>query len=641
MKSELKKRPLKDLAETYRKDLRVNPEYQRGTKWNLPQKQSLIDSLLRGYDLPLFYVHLLERKNKFTGGVETTVWLVDGQQRLAAITDFLHNDFGLPDPEKEAPGTVVPSLQEAPPSWHGKTFEELSPEDQQRLLARELQVVEMYEESPNEVRDLFIRLQAGTPLTAQEKRDAWPGDFTTFVIRHAGKPNHPESNPKPFFRLVARGKSRMLSVDDGEHYIDGLADTRKFFAGLAMTIMVRDRLGEDFVDLKGKTINEFYKENLELPADDPAAARVLRTLDRVASLPGFADLLTKKPMSFQMAFHFALLVDSLNSGDYVPVWRDDIVKAFQHFQEDLVKARHHFKTTGEPLPHYTRFLVPLGGSGSDTADVIRRRHVFFLEQVYPDIRIKPLDGNRVFGALEKELIWSRDGRKCKNPNCGRLLPFSEAHIHHIVEHSAGGPTTLGNAILVCPECHADRKQMQVLAPVFQEHLRNLSTKAQSAATSTAPSTPSQAAANPTLNGPSQSQPHDPPPCHQLDPDAPGSLAHTKILEGRFGDENVSNWRTLIHSAIRTAKKKAIPFETIRAISNVREGQVKDTSFQRVEGTHYWVQGMDADNAWKETLTLAKLAGLEVMVRFHWRDKDGAAHPKEEGVLHWVPPALPL
>jgi hypothetical protein len=56
MKSELKKRTLKEVSETYRKNLRVNPGYQRGTKWSLPQKQSLTDSLRRGYNLPLFYV---------------------------------------------------------------------------------------------------------------------------------------------------------------------------------------------------------------------------------------------------------------------------------------------------------------------------------------------------------------------------------------------------------------------------------------------------------------------------------------------------------------------------------------------------------------------------------------------------------
>ena len=129
----------------------------------------------------------------------------------------------------------------------------------------------MTEEAPNEVRDLFIRLQAGTPLTAQEKRDAWPGDFTTFVIRHAGKPEHPDENPKPFFKLVKRG--RAATVDEGEDYVDGLVNTRKFFAGLAMTVMVRERSGEDFVDLKGKTIDEFYQENLDLNDEDPGVKR--------------------------------------------------------------------------------------------------------------------------------------------------------------------------------------------------------------------------------------------------------------------------------------------------------------------------------------------------------------------------------
>jgi len=51
-------------------------------------------------------------------------------------------------------------------------------------------------------------------------------------------------------------------VDDGDHYVDGLVEVRKFFAGLAMTIMLRERLEVDFVDLKGKTLNDFYMDNL-------------------------------------------------------------------------------------------------------------------------------------------------------------------------------------------------------------------------------------------------------------------------------------------------------------------------------------------------------------------------------------------
>ena len=483
MKSELKKKRLEELADAYkgpRRDLRVNPEYQRGTVWGPPQKQSLIDSLLRGYQIPLFYVHLEESVNTFTGGSNVTAWLVDGQQRLAAIASFLHNEFALTDPKKEVPGTVVPSLLQSMPSWHGKTFDELDPDDRARLLNRELLVIEMREETKNEVRDLFIRLQAGTPLTAQEKRDAWPGNFTLFVIRHAGKPSHKDSNPKPFFKLVTRSKGKLVSVDDGDHYIDGLADTRKFFAGLAMTIMIRAKTGEDFVDLKGKTINEFYRQNLDIQADDPAAIRVEDTLDVVAELPGFDDLLKRKPLTFQMAFHLALLVDSLHSGDYVPIWRDDVIRAFGAFQDDVTKSRQHYKATDEELPHYERFVRLLGGSGSDTAELIRRRHAFFLEKVYPAIRIKPKDPKRLFDTLEKEVIWIRDGRKCKHPGCGAAVSFSKSRIHHIIEHGSGGTTSFDNGVLICEDCHGNRKDMQHHTAFFKQYILQLAVKPQAA-----------------------------------------------------------------------------------------------------------------------------------------------------------------
>ena len=72
--------------------------------------------------------------------------------------------------------------------------------------------------------------------------------------------------------------------------MDGLAETRKFFAGLAMTIMVRARAGVDFVDLKGTTINDFYIANLVLEEADSAAARVVQVLDSAAQLPDWERL---------------------------------------------------------------------------------------------------------------------------------------------------------------------------------------------------------------------------------------------------------------------------------------------------------------------------------------------------------------
>ena len=265
-------------------------------------------------------------------------------------------------------------------------------------------------------------------------------------------------------------------MDDGDHYVDGLAEVRKFFAGLAMTVMVRERVDVDFVDLKGKTINDFYMENLDFSEDDPSARRVVRMLDLVAQLPGFEGLREGSPLSFQMAFPLALLVDSLDQGLYTPIWREDVVSTFVKFKEEVASARLHYRQTHESLPHYERFGRLLSGSGSDTTDVIRMRHAFLLAELYSKIRIQPRDPNRRFDALEREVIWNRDRGQCQNPGCerpGRRVPFREATIHHIVEHVEGGSTTLQNGVLICPECHVNRDGMQRLAGHFQEYLRRI------------------------------------------------------------------------------------------------------------------------------------------------------------------------
>lgn len=476
MKSELKTRSLKSLGDAYTaRELRVNPEYQRGLQWGLAQKQGLVDSLLRGYQIPIFYIHLETRTNNYTEAVESTAWIVDGQQRLASIVAYSQNEFSLPDPKKARPGTIVPVDPDELPTWTGKKFQELDQDDRDRFLSHELLVVQITA-GRNEVRDLFIRLQAGTPLTAQEKRDAWPGDFTNFVIQHAGKPGHPLSNPKSYFNQFRKRSAKRLTVADGEHYVDGHAEMRKYFAGLAMTLMLRERSEIDFVDLKGKTINDFYLSNLDLTTGDPGAQRVVGLLDRIVDLPKFASLKEGGPMSFQLAFHFTLLVDAIDQGNYTNEWKELIVEAFLAFKQEVAAARLHHRETRDSLPHHERFGRLLSGSGSETAEVIRIRHSFMLSEIYPKIRVISKDPNRRFDALEREVIWNRDRGQCQNPNCPRpnhSVSFRDARMHHILEHCVGGETILKNGILICPECHANRADMQYLTEFFQNYITRI------------------------------------------------------------------------------------------------------------------------------------------------------------------------
>ena len=42
--------------------LAVNSEYQRGAVWTDTQKKKLIDSVLRGYPIPLIYLHHIKKQ---------------------------------------------------------------------------------------------------------------------------------------------------------------------------------------------------------------------------------------------------------------------------------------------------------------------------------------------------------------------------------------------------------------------------------------------------------------------------------------------------------------------------------------------------------------------------------------------------
>ena len=73
--------------------LTVNAEYQRGAVWGKSQQKRLIDSVMRGYPLPLIYLHHLKRN--VAGMQREDLEIIDGQQRIDALTNFAHGTFKL------------------------------------------------------------------------------------------------------------------------------------------------------------------------------------------------------------------------------------------------------------------------------------------------------------------------------------------------------------------------------------------------------------------------------------------------------------------------------------------------------------------------------------------------------------------
>jgi len=203
----------------------VNHEYQRGGVWTPAQKKRLIDSVLRGYPLPLIYFHYIEQQA--AGFISQRLEVIDGQQRINALADYRDGAFKLFDPKEDEAAARFPDfIKKQPCAWGRKSFDELSSDLKERFLATPLQIVKIEADNANEARDLFVRLQAGMPLTSQEKRDAWPGQFTDFILKLAGKPQVARYPGEAFFtelmsaqKVQDRGKFRQLAAQIAMLYL--------------------------------------------------------------------------------------------------------------------------------------------------------------------------------------------------------------------------------------------------------------------------------------------------------------------------------------------------------------------------------------------------------------------------------------
>lgn len=177
MQMERKNLSIRELLELFRNGmLKANSEYQRGIVWSASQKKKLIDSVMRGYPLPLIYLHHI--KKSVAGMQREDLEIIDGQQRITSLYEFAEGGYTLYHPI-DAQARFPNFLKAQPCPWGGKNFHSLPSDLQPRFLETELSVARITSESPNEVRDLFIRLQAGLPLNAQETRDAGLGTSQT------------------------------------------------------------------------------------------------------------------------------------------------------------------------------------------------------------------------------------------------------------------------------------------------------------------------------------------------------------------------------------------------------------------------------------------------------------------------------
>lgn len=170
----------------------LRPDFQRNAVWPTAAKSYLIDTIIRGLPTPLIFTYRMALPDTGQSGVV----IVDGQQRLAAIFEFLEGRYRLSGPDVQR--------------YKGMDFKRLPQEAQSAVLAYGLVVEELDDLTLTEIRDVFARLNKyGVRLSPQELRHAREeGAFKKTVERVGRWPDWTD------LRIISSTKAKRMRADE-------------------------------------------------------------------------------------------------------------------------------------------------------------------------------------------------------------------------------------------------------------------------------------------------------------------------------------------------------------------------------------------------------------------------------------------
>ena len=388
------------------------PDYQRPPAWTNKQKQLLIDSILREYDIPKMYWREVDRAD----GVEHEV--IDGQQRLRTIWEFRQGKFAL--------------MRDADPldgfNLAGKHYDQLDLDISMRFDSYAVDVVvithAVQTDQEDEIRDMFLRLQNGTTLKAQEKRNAMPGKMRDFVKDLAAH---------PFFEN------------------SGFANTRYTFDHVAAQL-TRLELAGGPASVRDSDLNRMYDTHRDFDPNSVPAKKIRRVLDYL--LRAFPDK-TPELERYNVVTLYCLASTLMEKYVYKGT-ETALAEWFIRFEK---KRREEEARPEEERDARLMEYRRLTSYSTDGVESIRGRleHMereFFA--AYPEIPV--IDGIRNFTREQRLAIFRRDDGQCQlRLRCdGRRLSWGDWHADHVVPYSRGGTTTVSNGQVACTACNGSK-----------------------------------------------------------------------------------------------------------------------------------------------------------------------------------------
>jgi hypothetical protein len=387
--------------------INTNPDFQRPAVWSWAQKQLLVDTVLRDYDVPKLYWHkVAARPDRYD--------VVDGQQRLRAFWEFFDGKFALARDADPIDGEAIA----------GCRYEDLPDDLRMRFDVYPLDIVIVEETDEDEIREMFLRLQNGTSLKAQEKRNAYPGQMRAFVHKLASH---------AFFTRV------------------GFANSRFTYDLVAAQLVCLELAGEP-TNVKNADLNRMYREHASFDSKGQDAKDVQRILNVLAEV--FPEK-TPELERYNVVSLYCVLAELLRQ------------YAFEHVQPlfhdwflsfEALRREQEARSQDDIDPEWATYKEKISHS-TDSAESIRWRMDYMLRhllEVYPTIPRK--DNQRSFTHVQRLANFRRDKGHCQlRLRCGGAkLTWDDWHCDHRIAWTSGGQTTVENGQVACTPCNLSK-----------------------------------------------------------------------------------------------------------------------------------------------------------------------------------------
>lgn len=379
---------------------KVDSTYQRpADAWSRKDKQCLIDTIIRGEPVPLFFLNYITEEDAY--------YIVDGQQRMQCIKEFCDNKFPL---SKEF------SISEL----DGKKFEDLSTQERKQIQDYNLNVKIMKDYDDERIRMIFSRLQRGKALRLGEILNAKPGKVVD-VMRKI-------SNHDFITKSIGVNKQRYQTYED----VARIMYYEKYGSKECSTNYLYELFEKyrDDINLSSKyykKINNVLNYLLKCFPAVPGNYQFLKTHAWVQTVYSVISDLRDTYALNGREKEIAAFVENFHSRVYSEDWRISDIKI-------------------------QRFYDNARGGWSERLNENRKNTM--KEFLIKELKLRQLDENRQISEEDKIAIYGKVNGCCEK--CSKKFKdYKEPEYHHIELYSEGGETTIDNIMVLCQDCHDD------------------------------------------------------------------------------------------------------------------------------------------------------------------------------------------